>query len=185
VLEKDPSHLRAGDKQALRLAGLFLLLMLGLLPNAAGHGESSIHEEHVQDIHYADTVKRGDAAPVQATLVNVTNLTSVRLIYCRVQHYACGPALAMEPIWTGQYAATVPWTPRFFDGVTTVGVRLEMEFKDANRTHSPLRDSPYHPAELPAEADTYYFYGLEPEKASGPGLLVVVAIAIAVGVLRR
>lgn len=153
-------------------------------PLVGGLEASTHHAEHVTEVQYTDPAARGNPIPVTATLVNTTNITDVRLIYCRVQHYACGPALEMASS-TGAYTATIPWTSRFFDDVRMVGLRIEMQFQDGRVTHSPIQHYPSRPADLPPEGDTYYYFRLHEESSSVALVTFVLAALVLAAVMRR
>lgn len=122
---------------------------------------------------------RGEAVALTLELDDPANVTGVEAIYCRVEGYACAPALAMTDLANGNYHATIPWTPRFFDGVRTVGYRFIIHFRDGTTETSPLVNQPYTPAKLPADADTYYFYALPAESpAPTAGLLGLIGIGV-------
>lgn len=163
-----------------------LLALIALLPSIAAHGDGH-HHPQVRDAHHTpDAPARGQNVDVEIELANTTNVSEVRLVYCRVQHYACGPALVMRNPAGTHYFATIPWTSRFFDDVTTVGYRAEIEYDNGTLASSPIQHYPYRPVDLIEESDTYYYYELPtPKTASASGLVIALLVLALVAVVRR
>lgn len=164
---------------------LFALpLFLLLVPSAQAHGTTSHHGPGVESVHYPETAPRSRPIPVEVHVGVPDDVAAVRLVYCRVQHYACGPALNMTSNDGGRYAATIPWTARFFEGVTTVGIRLEIVSPDGEVQRSPIEHYPARPSDLPAGGDVYYYLTLEEDAPAGSWLGPLLALAL-VAVMRR
>lgn len=134
--------------------------------------------------HEPPMPRRGQPVSLSLELADAANVTRVEAIYCRVEGYACGPALLMAEAGDAAYSATIPWTPRFFDGVRTVGYRFIIHFRDGTNETSPLVNHPDTPSNLPEDADIYYFYKL-PEETPGPTIGLVVLIGLLVLAARR
>jgi hypothetical protein len=135
-------------------------------------------------VHEPTSPPRDRSVDVTMVPVPTANVSAARLVYCRVQHYACAPTLIMTRSSDGLWHATIPWTARFFDGVTTVGYRMDVTLSNGSIEHTPIRHTPQRPADLPPEGDVYYYYGLPAATttpSSGAWLVLLVVAVVAMG----
>lgn len=148
---------------------------------------SGVHSENVADAHHLpDYPETRQPVEVSVYLVNNTDVESVRMIYCRVQNYACGPAenLTLDPDAPSgelRYYGTIPWEGRFFRGVRNIGYKFDIEYTNGTNESSPLVNWPTAPTGLPPGADKYYFYTIiaSEESPAPPLWLLIVPIALA------
>lgn len=164
----------------MRPARALAFLLLVLAAPAAAH-VSGVHSPNVVDAHH-EPLDPGRGEPVQLTvfLNDTPDVESVKAIYCRVQAYACGPALNMTPDGGERYSAQIPWEGRFFRGVTQVGYKFEIRHENGSAEHSPVVHYPERPADLPQDADIYYYYALEPEASPLPAWVALLVAPVAV-----
>jgi hypothetical protein len=159
---------------------LWTLLATALLaPVAAAHGGA--HSPNVEDAHHLPPAptSRQDVS-IHVLVRDDTKVTSVTAVYCRVERYACGPAINMTRTSPNVYDGVIPWHKEFFRDVTMVGYRFELRYIDGTNETTPLMHYPARPRDLPAGADTYYYYTLTiVEEAPSPNLgLVATALLV-------
>lgn len=161
-------------------SGLFLILLLaGMIPVASGHGGTGVHSPNVDDAHHVPMVPvEGQPVSIHLYVKNDTRVESVRAIYCRVERYACAPALVMVETSPRIYDGLIPWNKGFFEGVTQVGYKFDIRYVDGTNESTPLADSPARPTVLPEGADTYYYYTLE-AAAKSPSIGTVSILLLA------
>ena len=140
---------------------LLVVLLAGLMPLASAHG-TGVHSPNVEDAHHVPALPvAGQPVSIHLYVVNDTRIESVRAIYCRVERYACAPAIVMTETSPKIYDGLIPWNTGFFEGVTQVGYKFEIRYYDGTNESTPIQHSPARPAALPEGADTYYYYTLE------------------------
>jgi hypothetical protein len=138
--------------------------------SVSAHGGASVHSENVEDAHHAPLEPvSGEAVSIHLYVRNDTRIESVIAIYCRVQHYACAPAVRLVETSPDIYDGWIAWKSDFFEGVTEVGYKFEIRYVDGSNETTPLSHFPSRPADLPPGGDTYYYYKLKPAPES-PGL---------------
>lgn len=146
---------------------LSILILLG--PPAAAHGGSTVHSENVVDAHNVPPVVNAtQTVSIHLYTADDSKIALINAIYCRVQRYACGPAIRMVETSPNVFDGVIPWNSDFFQGVTQVGYRFEIKYLDGTNETSPISHYPNRPLDLPAGADTYYYYTLNPPPESAP-----------------
>lgn len=181
----EPCPRRGRHQRQLILGGLALGL-LAAAPLALAGLEvepDSPHSPNVGDAWHEPTpVLRGQEVTVHVRLRADTEVERVVLIYCRAENYACGPSRLMRPQANGTYLETIPWSPKFFQGVEHVGYNFTVHYLNGSKEHSPRFNWPQTPLALPPDAGRYYFYRLEGDVQSVPApapLIVLAGLALA------
>ena len=148
---------------------VLILVAIVSLNTAAAQEPGPPHGSGVVDAQHTPAAPtRGQPVHVALTVNASMNVTSVTLIYCRAEHYACAPSLGMTRRANGSFSATIPWHGSFFRGVENVGYNFTLKHSNGTSTSSPRDYWPYRPSVLPPDAGIYYFYQLDPESASVP-----------------
>ncbi|MBI2076760.1 MAG: hypothetical protein HYT80_00100 [Euryarchaeota archaeon] len=162
------------------LAAVMFALLTGT-GAAPSHEEIPPHSASVEHAtHLPAQPSRGEDVRLDLGLFTTANASSVKVVYCRVERYACAPALTALRTGDRQFNTTIPWHAAFFAEVETVGYQFEIHHANGTVETSPREHFPQRPAALPEAGGIYYYYAL-PRDAPGPslvlGLLAVGALA--------
>lgn len=152
------------------------ILLLALLVPAVAASSDSPNVAHAT--HEPAFPARGEPVGIRLELRDGSEVARVVLVYCRVQNYACAPALAMAAVNATSFAQTVEWKAEFFRGVRDVGYNFTIEYENGSQEQSPRENVPAAPPDLPLEGGRYYFYALPPEPrgSDAPSLLLVLLV---------
>ncbi|HLE46853.1 MAG TPA: hypothetical protein VI818_01035 [Candidatus Thermoplasmatota archaeon] len=162
---------------------IILFALLTGLGAAPSHPERSPHSPNVESAtHSPEAPTLGQDVRIEVRLRSAENVSIVKAVYCRVERYACGPSLTAQPIGNAAYAASIPWHPTFFDGVSKVGYQFDIRYYDGTNETTPIEHYPERPAMLPDGGGTYYYYEL-PRASPALSLVFVIGAIIALASL--
>ena len=157
------------------MRALFVAVIFALV---TGTGAAPSHEEvppHSESVEHATHTpvqpSRGQDVRLELGLFTTANVSAVTVVYCRVERYACAPALTALRTGDRQFNATIPWHAPFFAEVETVGYQFEIRHANGTIETSPRDHFPKRPAALPEAGGIYYYYAL-PRDAAGPSFLL-------------
>jgi hypothetical protein len=158
---------------------LALSLLTSIIPLQVSGAEVS------ETSHSPDVPKSGEAVEISVTLVDVTNVTGVSMIYCSIDPFLCEMPVDMSPDTSNANKFKYTITKEYDPGMQ-VGYKFKISYQSGSPESVPKSqaDSSIHPVAGPFEGSFYFVYSLEsPAAEPFPIYLLILLIIIPIVVI--